>query len=262
MLSRLTLRGNHLQHAIPTLSISQFRLSSSSQPTSHKEQQPATFPAEERNLIDFPHPVRPVYSGKVRLGFIPEEWFQFFYKKTGVTGPYLFGTGLITYLCSKEIFILEHEFYTGLCIAIMVIFAAKKFGPGVAKYADKEIAEYEGMWNEYKNLSVKTLEDAIAEEKKEQWRLEGQKILFDAKRENVQLQLESEYRCRLMQVYEEVKKRLDYQVQVVNTRRTLEQKHMVNWIVDSVIKGITPQQEKEALQKCVSDLKSLAASVL
>ncbi|XP_013778945.1 ATP synthase subunit b, mitochondrial-like [Limulus polyphemus] len=261
MLSRLALRGNHLQHAIPTLSVSQFRLSSSSQPTSPKGQQPATVTAEERDLVNFPRPLRPMYSGKVRLGFIPEEWFQFFYKKTGVTGPYLFGSGLITYLCSKEIFILEHEFYTGLCIAIMVIFAAKKFGPGVSKYLDKEIAEYEGMWNDYKDSSVKSIEDAIAEEKKEQWRLEGQKMLFDAKRENVQLQLESEYRHRLMQVYEEVKKRMDYQVQLVNTRRMLEQKHMVNWIVDSVIKGISPQQEKEALQKCMSDLKSLAASV-
>lgn len=38
--------------------------------------------------------------------------------------------------------------------------------------------------------------------------LEGQKHLFDAKRENVDLQLEALYRQRLAEVHAEVKKRL------------------------------------------------------
>lgn len=73
------------------------------------------------------------------MGFIPDEWFQFFYKKTGVTGPYAFGAGLITYLCSKEIYVMEHEYYSGLSLAIMAIVAVKKLGPAVAAYCDREI---------------------------------------------------------------------------------------------------------------------------
>lgn len=59
-----------------------------------------------------------------------------FYPKTGVTGPYVFGAGLLTYLCSKEIYVMEHEFYNGLSLGIMVIAAVKLLGPKIAKFAD------------------------------------------------------------------------------------------------------------------------------
>lgn len=65
--------------------------------------------------------------------------FKFFYQKTGVTGPYALGVGAITYLCSKEIYVMEHEFYNGLSLGLMAIFAVKKFGPALAKYADEGI---------------------------------------------------------------------------------------------------------------------------
>lgn len=213
----------------------------------------------ERDVVNFPRLRRPEFPGKVRMGFIPDEWFTLFYNKTGVTGPYIFGVTFMTYLLSKEIWVLEHEFYSGLSLGLMVVYGIKKFGPNIAKFLDKRVDEVEQSLVETRETSLTALKDAISEEEKAQTRAQGMSVLFQAKRENVLLQLESNFRERQMQVYNEVKKRLDYQVEKLNTRRRLEQKHMVSWIVDSVVKSITAQQEKEALQKCITDLKMLAS---
>jgi len=213
----------------------------------------------ERDLKNFPRLKRPVLPGKVRLGFLPDEWFTFFYPKTGVTGPYLFGSGLVTYLYSKEILIMEHEFYVGLCIIMMTVYGVKTFGPSVAKTLDDAVDEQVNAVNQTRDDTLKYLNQTIKDEELAQWQAEGQKMLFEAKKENVALQLEAEFRRRQAQVFSEVKRRLDYQLEQVNIQRRLQQKHMVDWIVNNVVKSISAQQEKDMLSKCIADLKGLAA---
>ncbi|CAH1104125.1 unnamed protein product [Psylliodes chrysocephalus] len=207
--------------------------------------------------VGFQRPVRQE-PGKVRLGFVPEEWFQFFYKKTGVTGPYTFAFTLSTYLVSKEIYVLEHEYYTGLSLIIMWVYGIKTLGPKLAAYLDKEIDEFEKGWNESREEQKAALSDQIKDEEKNQWSVEGQNVLVEAKRENVALQLEANYRERIIQVYSEVKKRLDYQVEKQNIERRITQKNLVDWVVAKVRSSITPDQEKQNINKCINDLSLLA----
>jgi len=247
MLSRLALRS--VKDAQPMMVVA-------ARPTSTT----AVNRSAERDEVNFPRPVRHVNPGKVRMGFLPEEWFQFFYNKTGVTGPYMFGLGVSTYMFSKEIYVMEHEYYTGLSLLVMAIYAIKKLGPGLASSLDKEIEDIEGSWVSYRDESMANIKQAVEDEKKAQWEAEGQDVLFDAKRENVALQLEAAYRERLATVHAEVKKRLDYQLETANVQTRIEQKHMVNWIVNNVKASITPAEEAAALKQCIANLKGLAPS--
>lgn len=54
--------------------------------------------------------------------------------------------------------------------------------------------------------------------------------------------LETNYRERLLTVYNEVKKRLDYQVAMQNLKHQKEQDHMIHWVEKNVVQSITPQQ--------------------
>lgn len=155
---------------------------------------------------------------------------------------------------------MEHEYYSGLSLAIMCAVGVKKLGPGIASWADKEIDRIEGEWKEGREADLRNLSELIKAEELEQWRAEGQVLLMDAKKENVALQLEAAYRERLATVYGEVKRRLDYQVQCQHVERAVNQKHMVTWIINNVLKGITADQEKETLNKCIGDLSALATA--
>ncbi|XP_074781717.1 ATP synthase peripheral stalk subunit b, mitochondrial [Athene noctua] len=207
-----------------------------------------------------PLPPLPEKGGEVRHGLIPEEFFQFLYPKTGVTGPYMFGTGLLLYLLSKEIYVVNHETVAAVFILSVIIYGVKKYGSTVAAFADKLNEEKVATALAVKNDAINSLETAIEAEKKEQWRAEGCSYLFDAKRNNVAMLLETNYRERLLTVYNEVKKRLDYQVAMQNLKRQKEQDHMIQWVEKSVVQSITPQQQKESIAKCILDLKALSKS--
>lgn len=184
--------------------------------------------------------------------------FQFFYKKTGVSGPYVFGGSLFTYLASKEIYVMEHEYYAGLSFFALIILFIKKFGPAIKEYTDAEVDAEEAAMESGRTNLIKSLEDSIEHEKKEQWRSQGQLMLHDAQKDNIGLQLEAAYRERLAQVYGEVKRRLDYHVEIQAVERRMQQKHLVNWVTQKVLGSITPDQDKATLDKCIADLGAMA----
>lgn len=214
----------------------------------------------ERDVVNFPRIKRAIDTPKASLGFIPESYFRLFYPRLGVTGGWTFGIGFTAYILSKEIWVMEHEFWNGVSLAIIFTYVIKKFGPALSAYLEKEQQLECDQFNEGKYSQVDSLTSSIDEEKTAQLQAVGcQEHLFEAKRQNVALQLEATYRERVATVYAEVKKRLDYQVEKQNVERNVEQKHMVNWIISKVQKSITADSETENIKKCIADLKLMAS---
>jgi len=211
-----------------------------------------------RDHVNFPRRKRPEYPDPVRHWWIPEEYFQFFYQKTGVTGPYMFALSLGTYLSSKEIYVYEHEFYVGLCMTGVFITLINKVGPAVQEFAAGEVDKQRSFLSNIRQKEIDRCKVAIEDENQGQFMAGSYEELIEAKKENVALQLESEYRARMKEAFTQVKRRLDYQLQTANVIRTNEQRHMVDWIISNVKKNITAKQEEDALKKCVADLKGLA----
>ena len=113
-------------------------------------------------------------------------------------------------------------------------------------------------WDNWQKGMVSFLNNLIQNENQSQEKGKNHKILLDAKRENILLQLEAEYRRRQMVAYNDVRNRLEYMLARQVADRQYQQQHMVNWIIDNVAKNIGAQQEKDVLQKCLSDLKELS----
>lgn len=54
-----------------------------------------------------------------------------------VLGPYMLGTGLLIYLLSKEIYVINHETFAGAAVIAVIVYGVKKYGPKVAAFADQ-----------------------------------------------------------------------------------------------------------------------------
>ncbi|CAG2178722.1 unnamed protein product, partial [Oppiella nova] len=52
----------------------------------------------ERDVKNFPRVPVPIWPDRTRLYMLPESWFDYFYQKTGVTGPYVFFGAFGTFL--------------------------------------------------------------------------------------------------------------------------------------------------------------------
>lgn len=116
----------------------------------------------------------------------------------------MFATSVGTYLISKEIYVLEHEFYNAISFVIIWIFLVKKFGPPLSKFLEKEQNDEIDQWENNRKERIEAAEEDIKAINDAVWRAEGQTILAEAKRENIKMQLEAVYRERLAQVYKEV----------------------------------------------------------
>ncbi|XP_031552711.1 ATP synthase F(0) complex subunit B1, mitochondrial-like [Actinia tenebrosa] len=182
-------------------------------------------------------------------------------EKTGETGHLLLFGGLGAYALSKEILCIHEETYLAAVMAGTFIWVIKKTGKPVAEALDNYSKEILDSFNVSRNQQVDSLQTAIENEKKLDEMLLCRIDIAEILKENNVMSMELEYRNRLHSVHKEVKKRLDYQLEIEQFKRKVEQDHIIDWVEKEVIKSISPQQEKESISQCIKDLKAIAGSV-
>jgi len=113
--------------------------------------------------------------------------------------------------------------------------------------------------NENRNMVIRQLEGNIQAVKDLETKLESRHEAFEILKENNAMQLEEEYRRRLHEVNTEVKKRLDYQVDVEKLQRDFEQNHLIQWLEQAVVDTLTARPD-ESLTRCIADLRKMTAA--
>lgn len=221
-------------------------------PTIHDDKAP------ERDVINFPRQPVPLDTPPTRHHVIPESWLQFFYPKTGVTGPYTFAATFGTFLLSKEWVPIEHEFITVISTVVICTAAVIKLGPKLrAWHLDKVNKEIEG-WDRWQQGNIATLEDMKNHYTNELKKVDLLNTLYSARKQDVELQLECEYRNRLKTIYDDTKRRLNYLVAKADAQRQISHSNMVNWVISNVLSSVGQKQDNEVLDSCIDNLKQLA----
>ena len=100
---------------------------------------------------------------------------------------------------------MEHEFYCGVGLFVVLNAIRMKIGPGVYESLKATVEEKENAMKKVRQDEIERCKAAIAEEENSQWMATSYKELIEAKKENVGLQLEIEYRSRLNEAYKQVR---------------------------------------------------------
>ncbi|WAR08582.1 AT5F1-like protein [Mya arenaria] len=183
-----------------------------------------------KNFPDFetPDTIKESYN----FYMIPSRWFtESLYPRLGVSGCYSLVVLSSLFILNKEL-VDMHEMTERLTTVIAFGFVLTKLGSMYGVALDKKI-----------NIAdITTKIDTT----------KAIPIVYEAKQETLDLQLESQYRQRIQDVYAAVKNRLEA------AERKFEQEIMVNWIVDGVKAAITPQSEKQNFMTCIKNLQALS----
>ncbi|XP_061167409.1 ATP synthase F(0) complex subunit B1, mitochondrial-like isoform X1 [Saccostrea echinata] len=216
----------------------------------------------QRDMKNFPSFVNPgqVPQPETAHKFVPRPVFDAMQPYSGVTGFYVLTVGGFFAAIAKGVLIVSYPLAYFYYFAILWGFTRL---PPVRRFLDNRVPFLAQKLNDmYFHQPIQNKKDhisaciAAAQQTKDM--IQQLPKLYDVQMENIDLQLENNYRDRLKEVYTEVRARLDCQLALGATKVELEKEHMINWITDQVVKNITPDLEKKNIQSCLAQLQSLS----
>lgn len=212
----------------------------------------------QRDLKNFPRIKQPLETPPARHGLIPESYFTFLYPKLGASGFYTLTGGFSLFLLSKEWVPIEHHFLAIPTVIIIFSSLLWKYGEKLSEYTSKVMKAQDQEWLDWQQRNIDLLEDIKQNYKAELAKDNLINAVYDARENDVSLQLESEYRRRVKKVFDDTKRKLNYLVSVAETENNVTRRNMVNWVIENSTKTIGAKQESEVLDNCIGNLKKLS----
>ncbi|KAI3381704.1 hypothetical protein SNEBB_004599 [Seison nebaliae] len=212
---------------------------SSTTTVSANEKTVKLYPHEDaqRDLVNYPRPRIQEHMNKVRMAFIPDR--------------------LSTYLLSKEYFVYWVDTGEHLGFVLFLMFFHYRYGAKAYEFFDNTLKTEDEKYKKFIDDNTKSLRESNTELDIVINAPEVVKLIKEVKAENVEMQLERDYRQRLLTAYKDVKKRLDYQLAVDETKKSFEKDHMINWIINNVKNSIKAKEEEKLINDCIATLKTL-----
>ncbi|RCN30061.1 hypothetical protein ANCCAN_24170 [Ancylostoma caninum] len=126
--------------------------------------------------------------------------------------------------------------------------------------------EYQKRMDYFKGLIAEDLKDAVEFRKTSAAETESLKSVKEAfpliMKENMQLQLEAQYRKNVQSVATELKRRLDFLKETEETKKRFEKEQMLKFITEGVEKQASEKAFKDQyLQNAIQTLKGLSVQV-
>ena len=181
-------------------------------------------------------------------------------ERTGVTGVYTLGAGLLAFAHSKQIILLNEESHlllpTMICCYMLVNTAVLKLG---AMTERANIFIFDRLYGR-KDDVVDILQRGIDAATSVETEVSVRKDVFNILRSNAAIYREALYRERADTVRQEIVKRLQHQADLEAARRRIKQAHMINW-VEREVKNMATQLDNQAVMRaCLDELQGAVAS--
>lgn len=176
----------------------------------------------------------------------------------GTTAPTVVAGSTLLYMFGREYVAMEPHSQILAMIGMAWYSMYRKLGQSVNAVYEENRANQIAFFENEREMMVQKFNDQIKAVEDERAYFAVAPEMHEVKLDKIQIDREVQHRTNLKEVEDQVKKRLDYQLELQNLQSQIEYNHIKQWVEDAVRKSITPKQEEEALEQCLVDLEKLA----
>jgi F-type H+-transporting ATPase subunit b len=176
----------------------------------------------------------------------------------GTTAPTVMAASTLAILTGKEYIAVEGEMMSFIYWSCLWYSIYRMTRASVRSVYDESRAGQLAFFENERVVMVQKFKEQIKAVEDERAYFAVAPEMHDIKLDKIKIDLEIEHRQNLKEVEDQVKKRLDYQLELQKLQSQIEYNHIKDWVEDAVVKSITPKQEQEALEQCLVDLENLA----